>query len=287
MTTSWYHKSTALAARRVGYARALFAVAALCLCVGVGASAQSDYQLRSEDTINITVVNQPDLSQPYVVDGAGNLQFPLIGQVRVVGLTATGLAAELRQGLGEFFTDPQVSVDIERTKRVFVFGGVTSPGMYQLTDHMTLIELLARAGYGGASEAIIIRATDSVTPALPHADADGDAIRVNLRELERDLEHGRLSRNVILEEGDTVFVPRFDPNRIYVSGQVQTPGAYSVPEGTTVLQALALAGGPTPDAALGRVKILRVVDGSQERLDAELEDIVQPSDTILVPERFF
>ena len=61
----------------------------------------------------------------------------------------------------------------------------------------------------------------------------------------------------------------------------------SVPEGTTVLQALTLAGGPTPDAALGRVKILRVVDGSQKRLDAELDDIVQPRDTILVPERFF
>ena len=110
---------------------------------------------------------------------------------------------------------------------------------------------------------------------------------MNLRELERDLEQGRLSRNVILEEGDTVFVPRFDPNRIYVSGQVQNPGAFSVPEGTTVLQALTLAGGPTPDAALGRVKILRVVDGNQKRLDAELDDIVQPRDTILVPERFF
>ena len=202
----------------------------------------------------------------------------------------------MHQGLAEFFTDPHVSVDVERTKRVFVFGGVAAPGMYQLTDNMTLIELLARAGYGGASEAVIIRATDSVTPALPDHDADLDAddsvdssnvIRVNLRELERDLENGRLSRNVILEEGDTVFVPRFDPNRIYVSGQVQDPGAFSVPEGTTVLQALTLAGGPTPDAALGRVKILRVVDGSQERLDAELDDIVQPRDTILVPERFF
>jgi protein involved in polysaccharide export with SLBB domain len=60
-----------------------------------------------------------------------------------------------------------------------------------------------------------------------------------------------------------------------------------VPEGTTVLQALTLAGGPTPDAALGRVRILRVVDGNQRSFDAELDDIVQPRDTILVPERFF
>ena len=263
------------------------AAVALCACVGGVASAQSDYLLRPEDTINVTVVDQQDLSQQYVVDEAGDLEFPLIGQLRVVGLTATGLAAELRGRLAEFFTDPRVSVTVERTKRVFVFGGVASPGMYQLTENMTLIELLARVGYGAASEVLIIRAQDSITPILPDGDADTEVIRVNLREFERDLENGRLSRNVVLEEGDTIFVPRFDPNRIYVTGQVRSPGAYSVPEGTTVLQLLTLAGGPTPDAALGRIRVLRIVDGSQKRLDVELDDIVQPRDTILVPERFF
>jgi len=267
------------------YARMMSAAVALSACVGVVASAQSGYQLRPTDTINITVVNQPDLSHQYVVDEVGNLRLPLIGQLRVVGLTATGLAAELHRRLEEFFTDPQVSVDVERVMRVFVFGGVSVPGTYELTKNMTLIELLARAGYGGASEALIIRTKDSTTPIDP--DADADVIRVNLREFEKDLETGTLSRNVVLEEGDTIFIPRVDPNRIYVSGEVREPGAYSVPEGTTVLQALTLAGGPTPGAALNRVKIMRLVDGNSQRLDAELEDVVQPGDTILVPERFF
>ena len=265
----------------------MMSAAAVCACVGVVASAQSDYQLRLEDTINITVVNQPDLSRQYVVDQNGNLRLPLIGQLQVVGLTAREVAAELRRRLAEFFTDPQVSVDIERTMRVFVFGGVRAPGMYELTENMTLIELLANAGTEGASEALIIRRQGLITPILPDTDADTDVIRVNLREFEKDLLSGTLSRNVVLEEGDTIYIPRVDPNRIYVSGEVRNSGAFSVPEGTTVLQALTLAGGPTPGAALNRIKVLRLVDGSNEELDAELEDIVQPGDTILVPERFF
>ena len=84
-----------------------------------------------------------------------------------------------------------------------------------------------------------------------------------------------------------MFVPRFDPDRIFVSGEVQSPGAYAVPEGTTVLEALTLAGGPTPDAALNRVRILRIVDGVQETFNVELEDIVEPRDTIMVRPRFF
>lgn len=268
----------------------LAAVVWLAVPGGGGAAQGDDYALRPEDTVVVTVADQPDLSNKYTVDQAGNVLFPLVGKLPAAGLTASALTEELTRRLGEFLTEPEVSVEIERTKRVFVFGGVTSPGMYELTANMTLIELLARAGYGGASEALIIRSKDALTPALPGppgASDEADVIRVNLREFERDLEAGRLSRNVILEEGDTIFVPRFDPNRVYVSGQVRTPGAYSVPEGTTVLQALTLAGGPTPDAALGRVRILRVVDGNQRSFDAELDDIVQPRDTILVPERFF
>ena len=112
-------------------------------------------------------------------------------------------------------------------------------------------------------------------------------IRVNVRELERELESGQLSRNVVLDDGDTIYVPRFDPNRVYVSGQVRTPGAYSVADKTTVFQALALAGGPTERASLGRVQIMRLVDGKQKTIKANLEAIVRPGDTIIVPERYF
>lgn len=256
-------------------------------CVTMPVFAQSDYQLRPQDSLTLTVTDQPDLSKKYVIDDAGNLQLPLIGQLPAAGLTTTGLAAEIRRRLDAFLVNPQVRVDVERTRRVFVFGGVGTPGMYQLTANMTLVELLARVGYGGASEAIIIRGHGLDAPTLPAESGATEVIRVNLREFEKDLESGKLSRNVLLEEGDTIYIPRYDPNRIFVSGEVRNAGAYSVPEGTTVLQALTLAGGPTQNAALGRTRILRLVNGKFESVKADLDDVVQPGDTILVREGLF
>jgi len=148
------------------------------------------------------------------------------------------------------------------------------------------MEVLARSGYTGATEVIIVRSKGARAPALPD-DKAAEVIRVNVRELERELESGQLSRNVVLDDGDTIYVPRFDPNRVYVSGQVRTPGAYSVADKTTVFQALALAGGPTERASLGRVQIMRLVDGKQKTIKANLEAIVRPGDTIIVPERYF
>lgn len=251
------------------------------------ASAQARDVLQPRDTISVTVFNQPDLTRKLIIDQDGTVMLPLAGKIRAAGLTAEALVGELRRRLSDFIADPQVSVDVERVRRIFVFGGVGAPGMYQLTERMTLIEVLARAGYGGAAEALIIRTKGAQGPTLPGTDLSSEVIRVNLREFEKDLEEGRLSRNVLLEDGDTIFVPRRDPTRIYVSGQVHSPGAYSIAEGTTLLQALALAGGPTERAALGKVKIFRLVDGRQKSLGVKLEDVVKPGDTILVPERLF
>jgi polysaccharide export outer membrane protein len=102
----------------------------------------------------------------------------------------------------------------------------------------------------------------------------------------RDLESGDLSQNVALRPGDTIFVLRAES--VYVFGQVKSPGAYPVRDkDTTVLQALSLASGVTDRGSLGRIKIVRIVNGKREEVKAELTDLIQPRDTIVVPERFF
>ena len=250
--------------------------------------AQPTDALRARDVVIVTVINQPDLSKKYVIQEDGILVFPLIGRVQAGGLAPASLANEIRRRLADgFYANPEVTVDVERTRRVFVFGGVSSPGMYQLGENMTLIELLARAGYGSAAEVLILRAKGATGPMLPGTNPNAEVTHVNLREFEKDLEEGVLSRNVVLQDGDTVFVPRRDPNRIYISGQVHTPGAFSVADGTTLLQALALAGGPNERAALGKIKVYRLVNGKIRSFTVKLEDVVKPGDTILVPERLF
>ena len=225
--------------------------AIVCL-LSIIVAAQSDYVIRPLDTLQITVWSQNDLRTKYTVEPDGLVAFPFIGRIKAAGFTQLQFAAELKQRLAEgFFKDPQVTVVVEQptTGRIFVFGGVGSPGAYALTPNMTLLEALARAGYGNASESVIVRTKGATGPVLPGENTSSEVIKVNLREFEKDVQSGSLARNVPLQDGDTVFVPRSDPNRIFITGEVRTPGAFSVPDGTTVLQALTLAGGVTENAS--------------------------------------
>src|SRR4029450_11868557 len=99
------------------------------------------------------------------------------------------------------------------------------------------------------------------------------------------LQMGRLSENAELRDGDTIFVPRAE--LVYVFGQVNRPGSYTLQRNTTVLQALSLAGGVTDRGTTGRIRIARVVEGKKVEVRVKVEDVVLAGDTIIVPERFF
>lgn len=124
---------------------------------------------------------------------------------------------------------------------------------------------------GNTSEAVIAQARAT------HA----EVIRVDIR----DLQNGVLAQNVRLRDGDTVFVPRAPT--MFVFGQVRSPGEYPIKSETTVLQALSLAGGVTDRGSTGRVRIVRLVGGEKKEINARLNDLVQPGDTLIVQERFF
>jgi polysaccharide export outer membrane protein len=152
---------------------------------------------------------------------------------------------------------------------------------------MMLIEALARAGsttQDAGGEALIVRAQAGrqvAGPVMPDDDEGTEVLRVDIKEMQS----GRLSQNVRLQDSDTVFVPRAE--LVYVFGQVKNPGAYPLQKGTTVLQALSLAGGVSDRGAIGRVKVARIVNGKRIELKVRLEDVVAAGDTLIVPERFF
>jgi polysaccharide export outer membrane protein len=254
-------------------------------------SAQAtDYVVGPRDVLSITLFDQQDLSGKYTVEADGTFTFPLIGRVKAGGLTLRDVEKALRTQLADgFFKNPQVSVSVEqyRSQRVFVLGEVRLPGTYPLMGDMTLIEALARAGSAtehAAGEALIVRPADAARtqgPILPEQDTSAQVRRVDIKALQS----GRLSENASLRDGDTVFVPRAE--QVYVFGQVKNPGAYSLRRGTTVLQALSLAGGVTDRGATGRIRIVRVQEGKKVELPAKLEALVLPGDTVMVPERYF
>ena len=255
--------------------------------VAPAASTPPNYIIGANDRLRITVWNQENISGEYSVSADGSFTFPLIGRVVAGGLTLVKLEAELKRLLADgYFKNPQVTAAVleYRSKQIFVMGALRQPGAYPMTGDMTLVEALARAGSTtteAADHAFIIRSANAQGPVLPGQDESASVTRLDLREFN----NGQLSSVVMVRDGDTIFVPR--ASTVYVYGQVRTPGAYPIGQETTVRQALSLAGGVSDFGAANRVRVLRVENGKEREIKVELNDIVKPGDTIVVPERFF
>jgi polysaccharide export outer membrane protein len=249
-----------------------------------------EYLVGAPDVLSITVFGEAAMSGKYAVGTDGDIAFPLVGQVKVAGLTVRAIERDLRARLSEgLLKNPQVSVEIAeyRSQRVFVIGEVQTPGPLPLTGTTTLLEALARAGSlteRAGGDLLLLRPEAqgrSASPVLPGAAGVSEVRRVNIQELQV----GAVSDNLALRDGDTIFVPRAES--IDVLGQVTAPGRYTAEKGMTVLRAISMAGGVTRLGSTRRVKIIRIVNGKKTERSAKLDDRVQPGDTIVVQTRLF
>jgi polysaccharide export outer membrane protein len=262
-------------------------LAVVSLSLGAApAAGQTDYKIGPQDVLTVTVFGEADLSGKYTVEQDGTFTFPLIGRVKAGGITMRAFEQELKRQLADgFLKNPSVSIAIEtyRSQRILVMGEVRSPGEYQLTGDMTLLSALARAGgtAPAASREVVIVRSRRVASNGDGGGAEAEVLRIDLAELQG----GNMALNVSLQDGDTVNVPK--AQSVFVAGQVKTPGAYGVERGTTVLQVLSLAGGLTERGADSRIKIQRLVKGKLKEIKAKLTDVVEPGDTVIVPEKFF
>jgi len=117
----------------------------------------TEYTIEPEDVLNVSVYGQSDLSSKVRVTSQGEINFPLLGNVKVTGLTISQLEKKLAELLEkDYLVNPQVTVFIEEyhPKQVFVLGSVAKPGAYNLSKEKqtTVLEAIAMAG-GFAKEA--------------------------------------------------------------------------------------------------------------------------------------
>lgn len=105
------------------------------------------YRLGAGDRIRVTVFEQEGLTNTYSVDQAGYISFPLVGAVPARGSTPkeveAALAAKLRKG---FLRDPDVSVEVDRYRPIFVMGEVGAAGQYSYVPGLTVQKAVAMAG---------------------------------------------------------------------------------------------------------------------------------------------
>jgi polysaccharide export outer membrane protein len=258
------------------------------------ASPSPEYQIGPEDILKVTVYGHEDLTRTVVVQSDGTFVFPLIGRVKGGDLSPKELERKITVLLSQgFIRNPQVTVIVQeyRSKTIFVVGEIMRPGTYPLSGSRTLVEALAKAGpttANAGAEVVIVRPHGEVQgPVLPNqvgegpASASAEVIRVSMP----DIQAGDLTKNVLLRPNDTVFVPLAP--KVFVSGEVRNPGAYPFAPGTTVRQAISLAGGLTEDGSSGRIRVVRTVEGKSRELKIRLEDAVRAGDTIVVKSKLF
>jgi polysaccharide export outer membrane protein len=256
-----------------------------------GAAQEREYRVGPKDVLKVTVWGHEDLTRMVVVAADGSFPFPLVGNVPAGGLTTGELEARLKELLGkDYLVDPQVSVAVEqyRSQRVFVLGEAEKPGTYVLTGQATLLDILSQAGgptKGAGRHVIVVRFPKSEGPVSPGA-AGSTNLRVNLKKLL----DGDATENLLLQSGDTIYVPK--ATTFFVLGEVQRQGAYAMEKDTTILEAVTLAGGFTERAAPAGAKILRKLpDGRQETIEVDLsgtdprrrEMLLVDGDTLIVP----
>ena len=255
------------------------------------AAAPAEYQIGPQDILAISVFGHDELTQTVVVQADGTLTYPLVGRIPAYDKTAKDLERDLTERLGKsFIRNPQVTVAIReyRSKTVLVAGEIGHPGTYPLAGGMTIVEILAKAGPvspGAAAEVIVVRPKgESHGPVLPSEMTDSALVEI-LRVNVRAIESGDLSANIVLKPNDTVFVPQAP--KVYVSGEVNSPGAYPLTPGTTVRQILSLAGGITEDGSTGRIRVVRTVSGKPHESGIKIDDPVQAGDTLVVRAKIF
>lgn len=244
------------------------------------AAEKRDYQLGPGDVVRISVYDHPDLTADARVAEAGNIQFPLLGDVNLRGRTTTEAADQVAKLLetGGFVKQPQVSIMITqfRSQQISLLGYVSKPGKYPLEQASTLIDLLAQAGgvtAAAGETAILMRAGDP-----EHTRREIDLAKL--------FEKGDPAQNPEVTNGDVIYVPR-EP-RFYIYGEIQRAGVYRIERGMTVIQALATAGGLSLRGTDRRLKINRRDSaGALQSIPVKLDDRVLPDDVIYVTESLF
>ena len=250
---------------------------------------QPDYTVGFQDVLTVTMLGEADLTRTVTVDADGTFDYPYAGRIQAAGATLRGIEAVIEKKLidGGYYVAPQISVEIAkyRSQNIIVLGEVRVPGQYALTGSMSVLQVLASAGSPTAAAAghVIVTRPAGVLPALPQAEpGGGSSLRISIAELQ----NGQIPEGFALRDGDSINVPRAES--VYVMGQVKAPGPYVIEGSLTVMQAIAMAGGPTDRGAMGRVKITRRVgDRMEEVKNVKLSDLVKPGDTITIPQRYF
>ncbi|QYM77678.1 polysaccharide biosynthesis/export family protein [Horticoccus luteus] len=173
-----------------------------------------DYKLTPTDRVRIAIFQEEDLSTIARIDAKGCVNLPLVGEVRLAGMTRTDaqLAIEKAYHDGRFLRTPQVTITVEdyAPREVSISGAVNSPGRYPLPieSSMSVLELITRAGgFRDTAKGTAVRVT-RISPGDNNTDQKSQTFIIDVESLIKGKDRSKLKENALmLEAGDVVYVP--------------------------------------------------------------------------------
>lgn len=233
------------------------------------------------DVVKVEVLGPDSVRQTFSKDCLvgidGYFEYPRLGRIQAQGRTPDEIKAELTRKLDAELVNPQVTVAVDQkmSKRVSVGGEVRAVGQIPYSGRIGVLEAVIRANGItdlASDEALILK------PGEPNVHVDLAGLLA-----------GDLTKDVALEDGDTLWVPKATP--VFVQGAVNNPGPYVIRKGATVQQVINQAGGISEKGRTSGIKIQRpYADPKKKPLEIPVKDykteIVKPGDTIIVPNRW-
>lgn len=267
---------------------------------------ETGYVLGSGDVLSLTIIagGEEQAKADLVVSNAGEVNIPFIGKVKAAGLSLSDFEQKIFVPLErDYFVKPQIYLLITEYHSLsfFISGAIRQPGMYEMDFTPTVMDLIAKAG-GVLSErgniAYILPGTKRVA-----FDKDGNALETSEKnpktiDLIELLDRGDMTGNSLLTTGDTIYIPHGNKlnqsgTKIYVEGEVKSPGVFDYQPGLTALAVCIMAGGFDKYAAPSRTRVIRNEVDGQVIIKIDLEkvttgdlgdQVLKPGDRIHVPE---
>ena len=243
---------------------------------------QRDYVLGPGDVLRISVFQSPDLSLEARVSEGGSISYPLLGAIKLGGLSLPQAERAIADGLrnGQFLRQPQVGILVVqvRSHQASVLGLVNRPGRYPIeVTGMRTTELVALAG-GIAPNGSDVLSLSGIR--------NGKPMRVQIDLPSLFATAGNAANDPVVLNGDVVFVDRMP--LVYVYGEVQRPGPLRLERGMTVLQGLAASGGLTQRGTEKGIRVHRQAEsGKVQVLQPVMDDTLRDGDVLYVRESLF
>jgi protein involved in polysaccharide export with SLBB domain len=212
------------------------------------------FRLGPGDVIEVEMLGEATSRATVTIGPDGKIYYSLLPGLFVWGLTLSEAKELIATELGKYIrVKPETAVTLRTvgSKRVWILGSVQAPGVYALTNPVTLLEAIASAG-----GAISVPGSLSGMPDLQNSYLmrDGQILRVDFHKL---ISQGDLTQNIYLQPEDFIYLRSSTARNIYVLGAVALPTIVPYSDQLSLVAALASAGGTIEYAQVSHVALIR------------------------------